>query len=60
MTALARIPFLDIAYQGFGDGLAEDAFSLRALVDAGMWTAETCATRMRFIWCVPAACASPA
>lgn len=30
------IPFIDIAYQGFGDGLDEDAFALRALAEAGM------------------------
>ena len=30
------IPFIDIAYQGFGDGLDEDAFALRALADAGL------------------------
>ena len=30
------IPFVDIAYQGFGDGLDEDAFALRALADAGL------------------------
>jgi aromatic-amino-acid transaminase len=30
------IPFLDIAYQGFGDGIAQDAFALRALADAGV------------------------
>jgi aromatic-amino-acid transaminase len=29
------IPFLDIAYQGFGDGLEEDTFAIRALVEAG-------------------------
>lgn len=28
------IPFLDIAYQGFGDGLEEDAFAIRALAEA--------------------------
>lgn len=28
------IPFVDIAYQGFGDGLDEDAAGLRILVDA--------------------------
>ena len=27
------IPFIDIAYQGFGDGLQEDAFGTRLLVD---------------------------
>ena len=30
------IPFIDIAYQGFGDGLDEDAFALRAMADAGL------------------------
>ena len=29
------IPYLDIAYQGFGDGIQEDAFAVRALADAG-------------------------
>lgn len=29
------IPLLDFAYQGFGDGLEEDAAGLRALLDAG-------------------------
>ena len=27
---------LDIAYQGFGDGIDDDAFALRALADAGV------------------------
>jgi aromatic-amino-acid transaminase len=30
------IPFIDMAYQGFGDGLEEDAFSVRALASAGV------------------------
>ncbi|MDD2945581.1 aspartate/tyrosine/aromatic aminotransferase [Acinetobacter haemolyticus] len=30
------IPFLDIAYQGFGQGLEEDAYAIRALDKAGM------------------------
>ena len=30
------IPFLDIAYQGFGQGLEEDAYAIRALDQAGM------------------------
>ncbi|SOZ39292.1 amino acid aminotransferase [Cupriavidus neocaledonicus] len=30
------IPFLDMAYQGFGEGLEEDAWPVRALVDAGL------------------------
>jgi aromatic-amino-acid transaminase len=32
----ALIPFIDIAYQGFGDGLEQDAFALRALADTGI------------------------
>ncbi|HUG59111.1 MAG TPA: amino acid aminotransferase [Candidimonas sp.] len=30
------IPFLDLAYQGFGKGLDEDAFAVRAMADAGL------------------------
>ena len=30
------LPYLDLAYQGFGDGIAEDAHSVRALADAGI------------------------
>lgn len=30
------IPFLDIAYQGFGQGLNEDAFAIRSLSNAGI------------------------
>lgn len=30
------IPFLDIAYQGFGDGMEEDAYTIRALDQAGL------------------------
>ena len=30
------LPYLDIAYQGFGDGIDEDAFALRTLADAGV------------------------
>lgn len=30
------MPFVDMAYQGFGDGLDEDAWSVRALADAGV------------------------
>ncbi len=32
----ALIPYLDLAYQGFGDGIADDAFAVRALADAGL------------------------
>jgi aromatic-amino-acid transaminase len=28
------LPYLDLAYQGFGDGIAEDAYALRALAGA--------------------------
>jgi aromatic-amino-acid transaminase len=30
------IPFLDFAYQGFGDGLDADAFAIRAFAEAGL------------------------
>lgn len=30
------IPFLDFAYQGFGDGIDSDAFAVRALAEAGV------------------------
>jgi aromatic-amino-acid transaminase len=30
------IPYLDLAYQGFGDGIAEDAYAVRAIADAGL------------------------
>jgi len=30
------IPYVDMAYQGFGDGVDEDAFAVRALADAGV------------------------
>ncbi len=36
VKARKLLPFLDIAYQGFGDGIDEDAFALRALADAGV------------------------
>ena len=32
----ALVPFLDMAYQGFGDGIDEDAWAVRAMVDAGL------------------------
>ncbi len=31
----ALLPYLDLAYQGFGDGIDEDAYAVRALADAG-------------------------
>ncbi|OQS37698.1 amino acid aminotransferase [Chromobacterium haemolyticum] len=40
VVALAKrkqlIPFMDIAYQGFGAGLDEDAYAIRAMADAGV------------------------
>jgi aromatic-amino-acid transaminase len=30
------LPYVDLAYQGFGDGMAEDAYAVRALADAGI------------------------
>ena len=30
------LPYLDLAYQGFGDGIEQDAFAVRALADAGL------------------------
>ncbi|MGA1317378.1 MAG: aromatic amino acid transaminase [Rubrivivax sp.] len=30
------IPYLDLAYQGYGDGIEEDAYAVRAFADAGM------------------------
>ncbi len=32
----ALIPYLDLAYQGYGDGIEEDAYAVRAFADAGM------------------------
>ena len=36
LKARNLIPFLDIAYQGFGAGMEEDAYAIRAIADAGM------------------------
>ncbi len=30
------LPYLDLAYQGFGDGISEDAYAVRALAAAGI------------------------
>jgi aromatic-amino-acid transaminase len=30
------LPYLDLAYQGFGDGIVEDAYAVRALAHTGM------------------------
>ncbi|WP_199073436.1 MULTISPECIES: amino acid aminotransferase [unclassified Erwinia] len=36
LKARNLIPFLDIAYQGFGAGMEEDAYAIRAIVAAGL------------------------
>ncbi|WP_321814162.1 MULTISPECIES: amino acid aminotransferase [unclassified Paraburkholderia] len=36
MQARGLIPFIDMAYQGFGDGLDDDAWAIRAMSDAGV------------------------
>ncbi|HEX3141019.1 MAG TPA: amino acid aminotransferase, partial [Rhizobacter sp.] len=36
IQARKLIPYVDIAYQGFGDGIEEDAFAIRALAEAGV------------------------
>ena len=36
IRARRLIPYVDIAYQGFGGGIEEDAHALRALADAGI------------------------
>ena len=36
IQARRLIPYVDIAYQGFGDGIREDTFAVRALADAGI------------------------
>ncbi|MHA3902240.1 amino acid aminotransferase [Castellaniella sp. WN] len=36
MQRLNLIPFLDLAYQGFGNGLDEDALAVRLLAESGM------------------------
>jgi hypothetical protein len=30
------LPYLDLAYQGYGDGIEKDAYAVRALADAGL------------------------
>jgi aromatic-amino-acid transaminase len=30
------VPYLDLAYQGYGDGIDEDAYAVRKLADAGL------------------------
>jgi aromatic-amino-acid transaminase len=36
LAARGVIPYLDLAYQGFGDGIDEDAYAVRAMADAGL------------------------
>lgn len=36
VKARELIPFLDIAYQGFGNGMDEDAYAIRAMTNAGV------------------------
>ncbi|WP_130833363.1 amino acid aminotransferase [[Erwinia] mediterraneensis] len=36
LKAQQLIPFLDIAYQGFGAGMEEDAYAIRAIATAGL------------------------
>jgi aromatic-amino-acid transaminase len=36
LRARELLPYLDLAYQGFGDGIAEDAYAVRAMADAGI------------------------
>ncbi len=39
----ALLPFLDLAYQGYGDGIEEDAWALRELASSGLrfWVANS-------------------
>jgi aromatic-amino-acid transaminase len=36
LKARRLLPYLDLAYQGYGDGIDEDAFAVRALASAGL------------------------
>lgn len=36
LKARGLLPFLDLAYQGYGDGIEEDAFAVRALAASGL------------------------
>jgi aromatic-amino-acid transaminase len=36
LKARRLLPYLDLAYQGYGDGIDEDAFAVRALAAAGL------------------------
>ena len=41
LKARELIPFLDIAYQGFGAGMEEDAYAIRAIASAGLPALES-------------------
>ena len=36
LQARELLPYLDLAYQGYGEGIVEDAFAVRALASAGL------------------------
>jgi aromatic-amino-acid transaminase len=36
LRARELLPYVDLAYQGFGDGMQEDAYAVRVLADAGL------------------------
>ena len=36
LQARELLPYLDLAYQGYGEGIVEDAFTVRALASAGL------------------------
>jgi len=36
LRARELLPYLDLAYQGYGDGIEADAFAVRALADSGL------------------------
>ena len=36
LRARELLPYVDLAYQGFGDGMAQDTYAVRALADAGL------------------------
>jgi aromatic-amino-acid transaminase len=36
LTERGLVPYLDLAYQGYGDGIDEDAYAVRKLADAGL------------------------
>jgi aromatic-amino-acid transaminase len=36
LRARELLPYLDLAYQGYGDGIEEDAFAVRALASSGL------------------------